>query len=170
MIINYQGKKPSIHPETFIASTATIIGDVVIEKGASIWYGVVLRGDMAPIKIGENSNIQDNATVHTDTGVPTIVGKNCTVGHNAVLHGCTLKDNVLIGISSTLLNQSVVESGAIIAAGSLVKEGQHCKGCCLYAGIPSVEKKYLTHSIEQLQKHAENYVNLSNEHKKEQNL
>ncbi len=170
MIINYQGKKPSIHPETFIAPTATIIGDVVIEKGASIWYGAVLRGDMAPIKIGENSNIQDNATVHTDTGVPTIVGKNCTVGHNAVLHGCTLKDNVLIGISATLLNQSVVESGAIIAAGSLVKEGQLCKGCCLYAGIPSVEKRHLTHSVEQLQKHAESYVNLSTEHKKEQNL
>ncbi|HPF17270.1 MAG TPA: gamma carbonic anhydrase family protein [Thermotogota bacterium] len=170
MIISYQGKKPTIHPDTFIAPTATIIGDVVIEKGANIWYGAVLRGDMAPIKVGENSNIQDNVTIHTDTGVPTIVGKNCTVGHNAVLHGCTLKDYVLIGISAILLNKSIVESGAIIAAGSLVKEGQQCKGCCLYAGIPSLEKKTLTHSIEQLQNHADYYVNLSVEHRKEQDL
>lgn len=167
MILIYKGKQPTIHKDAFIAPNATIIGDVVIEKGASVWYGAVLRGDMAAIRIGPNSNIQDNATVHTDTGVPTIVGENVTVGHNAVLHGCNLKDNVLIGIGTILLNRSVVESGTIIAAGSLVKEGQVCEPSALYAGTPCVLKKKLDHSQKKLQGHALKYVSLSQEHRQE---
>ncbi|MEA1884745.1 MAG: gamma carbonic anhydrase family protein [Thermotogota bacterium] len=164
MILSYKGKKPTIHKDTFIAQTATIIGDVVIEKGASVWYGAVLRGDMAAIRIGPNSNIQDNATVHTDTGVPTIVGENVTVGHNAVLHGCQIEDNVLIGIGAIILNRSIVESGTIIAAGSLVKERQVCETSSLYVGTPCVLKKKLENSQKTLQEHATKYVFLSQEH------
>lgn len=167
MIFSYKGKHPTIDEDTFIAPNATIIGDVVIEKGASIWYGAVLRGDMAAIRIGENSNIQDNATVHTDTGVPTIVGENVTVGHNAVLHGCQLEDNVLIGIGAIVLNRSVIKSGTIIAAGSLVKEGQECEPSTLYAGTPCILKKKLTNSEENLKEHAKKYVTLSEEHQQE---
>ncbi len=167
MILSYKGKKPTIHKDTFIAPTATIIGDVVIEKGASVWYGAVLRGDMAAIRIGPNSNIQDNATVHTDTGVPTIVGENVTVGHNAILHGCQIEDNVLIGIGAIILNRSVVKTGTIIAAGSLVKESQVCEPSTLYAGTPCVLKKKLKNSQKDLQEHAQKYVSLSQEHEQE---
>ncbi|MFP4460652.1 MAG: gamma carbonic anhydrase family protein [Thermotogota bacterium] len=167
MILSYKGKQPTIDTDTFIAPNATIIGDVVIEKGASIWYGAVLRGDMAGIRIGANSNIQDNATVHTDTGVPTIVGANVTVGHNAILHGCKLEDNVLIGIGAIILNHSIVNSGSIIAAGSLVKEGQVCEASSLYAGTPCVLKKALNHSEKELLAHAKKYVILSKEHQQE---
>jgi len=167
LIISYKGKYPTIDTDTFIAPNATIIGDVVIEKGASIWYGAVLRGDMAAIRIGPNSNIQDNATVHTDTGVPTIVGKNVTVGHNAVLHGCQIEDNVLIGIGAIILNRSVIKSGTIIAAGSLVKENQVCETSALYAGTPCIKKKTLNNSEDSLKEHAEKYVILSKEHQQE---
>lgn len=167
MILSYKGKQPTIDTDTFIAPNATIIGDVVIEKGANIWYGAVLRGDMAAIRIGPNSNIQDNVTVHTDTGVPTVVGANVTVGHNAILHGCKLENNVLIGIGAIVLNQSTVKSGTIIAAGSLVKEGQICESSSLYAGTPCVLKKTLEKSEISLQKHAQKYVLLSQEHQKE---
>ena len=167
MILSYKGKQPIIDKDTFIAPNATIIGDVVIEKGASIWYGAVLRGDMDAIRIGPNSNIQDNATVHTDTGVPTIVGTNVTVGHNAILHGCKLENNVLIGIGAIILNQSTVKSGTIIAAGSLVKESQICEPSSLYAGTPCVLKKSLVNSEKELQEHAQKYVHLSQEHQEE---
>lgn len=167
MILSYQGKQPKIHKDTFIAPNATIIGDVVIEKGASIWYGAVLRGDMAPIRIGPNSNIQDNATVHTDTDIPTIVGANVTVGHNAVLHGCQLENTVLIGIGAIVLNQSIVKSGSIIAAGSLVRERQVCEPSALYAGSPCVLKKKIENSQKNLQEHALKYVALSKTHQQE---
>lgn len=167
MILSYKGLQPKIDDDAFIAPNATIIGDVIIEKGASVWYGAVLRGDMAPIRIGKNSNIQDNATVHTDTGVPTVVGENVTVGHNAILHGCKLENNVLIGIGAIVLNQSIVEQGTIIAAGSLVKEGQVCESNSLYAGTPCRLKRKLENSIKSLQEHALKYVSLSNEHQQE---
>jgi len=167
LILNYNGKQPTIHPDSFIAPNATVIGDVTIQKGANIWYGAVLRGDMAPISIGENTNIQDNATVHTDTDVPTIVGANVTVGHNAILHGCKIEDNVLIGIGAICLNNAVVQSGTVIAAGSLVKEKQICSPSSLYAGTPSILKKSLENSEKELQVHASRYVALSKEHQKE---
>ena len=167
MILAYNGKHPKIHPDTFIAANATVVGDVTIEKGASICYGAVLRGDMASITVGENSNIQDNATIHTDTGVSTIVGANVTVGHNAILHGCTIQDNVLIGIGAIVLNKSEVKSGTVIAAGSLVKEGQICEGSSLYAGTPSILKKKLDNNQKDLQAHAQKYVTLSKEHRRE---
>lgn len=164
MIVEYKGKRPSIHPNSFVASNATIIGDVIIEEGASIWYGAVLRGDMSYIRIGKNSNIQDNATIHTDTDVPTIVGEGVTVGHNAILHGCTLENFVLVGIGAIVLNNSLVKSGSMIGAGSLVRERQVCEGSSLYVGVPAKIKKLLVDSEIKFKKHAMTYVALSKDY------
>ena len=164
MIIKYKGKSPVVHKDAFVAPNAMIIGDVLIEEGASIWYGAVLRGDMAPIRIGKNSNVQDNATVHTDTDKPTIIGENVTIGHNAVVHGCTIEDNSLIGIGAIVLNDALVKSGVMVAAASLVKERFVCEKSTLVAGVPAVQKKVLEGSEESLRQHAMHYVALGREH------
>jgi len=167
MIISYKGKSPKISENTFIAPNATIIGDVEIEEGASIWYGAVLRGDMAPIRIGKNSNVQDNCTVHTDTGKPSIIGKNVTVGHNAVIHGCIIEDNCLIGISATILNNAVVKKGSMVAAGALIKEKAEIGPMQLAAGVPATVKKQFDEKIiSDLEKHAQHYVEMGQEHNK----
>ena len=108
MIIELGEKKPRIGRNVFIAPTAVIVGDVEIQDGVSIWYGAVLRGDKAPILIGENSNVQDNSTVHTDYGKPTHIGKHVSIGHNVVVHGCFIEDYCLIGMGSLLLNDCKV--------------------------------------------------------------
>ncbi|MBI9087442.1 MAG: gamma carbonic anhydrase family protein [Desulfobacterales bacterium] len=144
MILAYKGKKPNIEGNVFIAPTAVVIGDVTIGAGASIWYGAVIRGDMEPIVIGEDTNIQDNCTVHTDEGYPTAIGARVTVGHNAVVHGCTLGDNCLIGIGALVLSGSVVEKEAVVAAGAVVREGQRIGPRELVAGIPAKLKRVLT--------------------------
>ncbi len=167
MTIKYRGKSPVIHKGAFVAPNAVIIGDVLIEENASVWYGAVLRGDMAPIRVGASSNIQDNATVHTDTGKPSIIGENVTVGHNAVIHGCTIDDCSLIGIGAIVLNSARVKSGAVVAAGSLVKEGVEVPANKLVAGVPAEVKKELDGSIDQLKEHAGHYVKLAGEHQEE---
>jgi carbonic anhydrase/acetyltransferase-like protein (isoleucine patch superfamily) len=156
-----------VHRGAFVAPNATLIGDVLVEEGASVWYGAVLRGDMAPIRVGKNSNVQDNATVHTDSGKPAIIGENVTVGHNAVIHGCTIEDNTLVGIGAVVLNGARVRSGAIVAAASLVKEGSICEKSTLVAGVPASEKKILEGSEERLRRHALKYVALAKEHAEE---
>jgi len=143
MIMEYKGKKPRIGNNVFIAPTATVIGDVEICDHASIWFGAVLRGDMAPIKVGENSNIQDNCTVHTDSDKPATIGKNVTVGHNAVVHGCTVEDGSLIGIGAVVLNGACIKKGSVVAAGSVVREGQEVGPRHLVAGAPAQIKKVL---------------------------
>ena len=115
MIIKYKNKEPRIGKDVFIAPTATVIGDVTIADNASIWYGAVVRGDLASIAIGKNTNIQDNCTLHADKDIPLNIGSNVTVGHNAVVHGCTLEDRCLIGINAVVLNRAVVKSGTIVA-------------------------------------------------------
>ena len=143
MILSYKGKTPTIDHNTFIAPTAVVIGDVTIKAGASIWYGSVLRGDMEPIVIGEDTNIQDNCTVHTDEGFPTVIGNRVTVGHNAVIHGCTIENKVLVGIGALVLSGSVVETEAVVAAGAIVREGQRVGARHLVAGIPANLKRKL---------------------------
>ena len=143
MILSYKGKTPTIDHNAFIAPTAVVIGDVTIKAGASIWYGSVLRGDMEPIVIGEDTNIQDNCTVHTDEGFPTVIGSRVTVGHNAVIHGCTIENKVLVGIGALVLSGSVVETEAVVAAGAIVREGQRVGARHLVAGIPAKLKRKL---------------------------
>ena len=124
MLLEYKGYKPKIGKNVFIALTATVIGNVEIKNGASIWYGTVVRGDRSAITVGENSNIQDNCTVHSDPGKPAIIGDNVTVGHNAVIHACTIEDDCIIGINAVVLTNAYVKTGSVIAAGSVIKQNQ----------------------------------------------
>jgi len=144
MILTYEGKTPKIAANVFIAPTAVVIGAVEIQEGASIWYGAVLRGDMAAITVGRNSNIQDNCTVHTDHGHPTVIGAGVTIGHNAVIHGCVIEDDCLISIAAAVLSRAVIRKGALVAAGAVVKEGQEIGPGRLAAGMPAVAKRLLT--------------------------
>ena len=110
--------------EYWIAPTATVVGNVILKKNASIWFGVVARGDNDPIEIGENSNVQDNSVLHTDVGQPLTIGDNVTVGHMAMLHGCTIGDGALIGIGAIVLNGARIGRGCLIGAGALITEGK----------------------------------------------
>ena len=137
-IIPYSGRYPQIHESVFLADGACVIGDVTICKNASIWFNAVIRGDVCPIRIGERTNVQDNVTLHVthDTG-PLNIGANVTIGHGAVLHACTVKDNVLIGMGAVLLDYCVVEPWSLVAAGSLVRQGFRVPSGMMVAGVPA---------------------------------
>ena len=126
----------SIHPTAFIASTAAVMGDVTLGADVSVWYGAVLRGDMAPIVIGAQSNIQDGTIVHVDAGVPCSVGSRVAVGHRVVLHGCTVEDDCLIAMGSLLLNGVRIGAGSVVAAGAVVPEGMQVPPGSLVMGVP----------------------------------
>lgn len=136
-----------------------------IADGVSIWYGAVLRGDLAPIKIGKNTNIQDNCTVHTDTDKPAIIGEHVTVGHNAIVHGCTVESRCLIGMNAVLLNDSQVKTGSIVASGSVVREKQTVGPHHLVTGIPAVLKKDLgNENVDEFDRAVNIYLRLAAEH------
>lgn len=139
-IIPFRGKTPKIHPTAWVAPTATLIGDVHIGAGASVWFGVVMRADMDRIELGAGSNLQDNVVVHTDTGIPTLIGDNVGVGHLALLHGTRVGSGSLIGMGAKLLNNSVVGEGGFVAAGALVLEGQEVAAGHLAAGVPAKDR------------------------------
>jgi carbonic anhydrase/acetyltransferase-like protein (isoleucine patch superfamily) len=121
----------------FIADTATVIGKVRLLEGASVWFGAVLRGDNEWIEVGEGANIQDNSTCHTDRGFPLTIGKNCTVGHNVILHGCTLEESALVGMGSIVMNGAKIGRGSIVGAGSVVTEGKTFAEHSLIIGAPA---------------------------------
>ncbi len=150
LIKTLKGKKPTIGDNCFLAETATIIGEVTIGNNCSIWYSAVLRGDVHYIKIGDNTNIQDNATVHaTYKKSPTNIGNNVTIAHGAIIHGCTIKDNVMVGMNAVVLDDAVVESNSIIAAGSVVTKETVVKSGSVYAGVPAkMIKKISTELLE----------------------
>lgn len=161
MIIELENIRPQIGARVFIAPTAVIIGDVVLEDDVSIWFGAVLRGDMAPIRVGRQSNIQDNCTLHTDLDKPTIIGANVTIGHNAVVHGCTVEDTCLIGIGAIVLNDARIKTGSVVAAGSVVREGQVVGPNQMVAGSPAAVKRDLDEAmVAILQEPAQRYANL----------
>jgi carbonic anhydrase/acetyltransferase-like protein (isoleucine patch superfamily) len=128
---------PSIHPTAFIASTAAVMGDVTIGAESSVWYGAVVRGDMAPIVIGSQTNLQDGTVVHVDEGMPCHVGSRVGVGHRAILHGCTVEDDCLIGMGSVLLNKVLVGGGSVVAAGAVLPEGMQAPPRSLIMGVPA---------------------------------
>ncbi|MBS3994295.1 MAG: gamma carbonic anhydrase family protein [Alkaliphilus sp.] len=166
MILAYQDHRPKIHDSCFIAENATVIGKVSIGENSSVWYGTVLRGDVSYIEIGENSNIQDNTVIHLNKDLPTLIGDNVTVGHGAIIHACTIKDNVLIGMGAIILDGAVIESNVIIGAGSLVPPGKLIKSNSLVVGTPAKVIRELTVSeCEGIKKSAENYVKIANNHK-----
>ena len=146
MLLEYKGVKPQIGKDVFIAPTAVIIGNVSIGSNASIWFGTVVRGDRDIITIGERTNIQDNCTIHTDPGKPVRIGQGVSIGHAAVVHGCTIEDDCLIGIKSAILNGSVIRQGSIVASGAVVKEGQQVGPFHLVTGVPAKFKRELDES------------------------
>lgn len=134
-------RRPRVHPSAFIAPTASIIGDVEVGEGSSVWYGAVLRGDEAAIRVGSQTSIQDNAVIHCSLDLPTVVGNQVTVGHSALLEGCLVEDGALVGMGAILLQRSRVGPGAILAAGSVLREGAEVPGRMLAAGTPAQVKK-----------------------------
>ena len=128
----------------WVAPNAAVIGDVSLKKNASIWFGSVLRGDNDPIILGENSNIQDNSVCHTDDGMPLIIGNNVTVGHKVILHSCTVGDNSLIGMGSTVLNKAKIGNNCLVGANALVTEGKEFPDNSLIVGSPAKVKRELT--------------------------
>ena len=128
----------------WVAPNAVVIGDVSLKKNASVWFGSVLRGDNDPIILGENSNIQDNSVCHTDDGMPLIIGDNVTVGHKVILHSCTVGNNSLIGMGSTVLNKAKIGNNCLLGANSLVTEGKEFPDNTLIVGSPAKVKRELT--------------------------
>jgi carbonic anhydrase/acetyltransferase-like protein (isoleucine patch superfamily) len=156
----------AIHPTAFIASTAAVMGDVTIGADSSVWYGAVLRGDMAPIVIGSQTNLQDGTVVHVDEDVPCRIGSRVGVGHRVILHGCTVKDECLIGMGSVLLNKVHVGTGSVVAAGAVLPEGMQVPPRSLVMGVPArvvraVDKR-LAHRIAETWSH---YVEQARAHR-----
>ena len=150
---------PEIDPESWIAPNAVVIGQVKLSKNASIWWNCTVRGDTDLLSVGENSNIQDNSVLHTDPGIPMVVGKNVTVGHRVILHGCTIGDNTLIGMGSTLLNGSVIGKNCLIGANTLIPEGKVIPDRSLVVGLPGRIVRELTdEEVAGLQTSADRYV------------
>ena len=161
-IYELDGQAPELPSDGnyFIADTATVIGKVRLLNSASVWFGAVLRGDNEWIEIGENSNVQDNATCHTDMGFPLTIGKNCTVGHNVILHGCALEDGVLIGMGSIVMNGARIGRGSVVGAGSVITEGKQFPENSLIVGAPARVLRALDPSLAaKVEGGAKSYVN-----------
>ena len=159
MIYQIGNLKPQINPTCFIAKSADIIGDVFLDENVSIWFNAVLRGDIAKIHVGKNSNVQDNTTIHIETDVPCIIGKNVTIGHNVILHSCTIEDNVLIGMGSTILNNAKIAKNCLVGANSLVTHSLPYEEGCLIMGSPAkIIRKLTDKEIQANIKNAQNYV------------
>lgn len=166
MIKGHNGIEPKIDETVFIAESADIIGNVTIGRNSSIWYQGVLRGDDQPITIGENTNIQDGSVVHTGWEIPTVVGNNVTVGHKALIHGCTIGDNTLIGMGSIILDGAEVGEFTIIGAGSLVPPGKKIPSGVLALGSPAKVIRELTQEEkDSIIESAVDYVEAANNHK-----
>ncbi|NQU54699.1 MAG: gamma carbonic anhydrase family protein [Bacteroidetes bacterium] len=145
LIKTLKGITPKIGNDCFLAETATLIGEVEIGDNCSIWYNAVLRGDVHYIKVGNNTNIQDNATVHaTYKKSPTNIGNNVTIAHGAIIHGCTIQDNVMIGMNAVVLDNAVVECNSIVAAGSVITKGTVVESGSVYAGVPAKKIKEIS--------------------------
>lgn len=159
MIKTFHGITPDTEKAAFIAETAAVAGDVVLGEGSSVWYGAALRGDVSYIRIGRGTNIQDNATVHVDRGMPALVGDWVTVGHNAVIHGCRIGDGSLIGMGAVVLSGAVIGEGSLVGAGALVTGHMHFPPRSLILGSPArLERELLPEEVEKIRKNAVHYM------------
>jgi len=160
IVLPYGGKKPRLGQGVFVAENATLIGDVEIGNDCSIWFGTVIRGDVNHIRIGSRTNIQDNCVLHvTHDTHPTIVAEEVTIGHGAIVHGCTIKRGALIGMGARVLDGAVVGECALVAAGAVVSEGMRVAPRTLVAGVPAKEKRPLTEKeIARLEGSWRNYI------------
>ncbi|MDY7396249.1 gamma carbonic anhydrase family protein [Aureibaculum sp. 2210JD6-5] len=162
------GKAPQFGKDCFIAENAVLVGDVAIGNQCSIWYNAVLRGDVHYIKMGNKVNVQDGAVIHcTYLKSPTNIGNNVSIGHNAIVHGCTIQDNVLIGMGSIVMDDCIVESNSIIAAGAVVTKGTRVESGTIYAGTPAKKIKDISEELisGEIDRIANNYVKYSSWYK-----
>lgn len=166
LIVSINGNTPAVDDTAWVAPNATLIGNVTLGPEASVFYGAVLRGDVDSITLGARSNLQDNVTVHCDSGIPTTIGRGVSVGHAAVLHGCTVEDDCLIGMSATVLNGAVVGAGSLVAAGAVVLEGTVIPPRSLVAGVPAKVRRELTDDeVESVRDNATHYVGYAQMHR-----
>ena len=164
LIKSVRGKHPQIPEDCYVAENATIVGDVYLGKECSIWFNAVIRGDVHYIKIGNKVNIQDGVVVHaTYQKSPTKIGNNVSIGHNAMIHGCTIHDNVLVGMGAIIMDDCVVESNSIIAAGAVVTKNTRVESGCVYAGVPAKKVKDISQELisDEIDRIANNYVKYS---------
>ncbi|APD05590.1 uncharacterized protein UJ101_00037 [Flavobacteriaceae bacterium UJ101] len=171
IIKKIQGKEPQIGENCFIAGNATLVGDIIMGKECSIWFNAVVRGDVNSIIMGDRVNIQDGVVVHcTYQKTKTILGNNVSVGHNAIVHGCVIHDNVLIGMGAIVMDEAIIESGSIVAAGAVVTQGVHIKKGELWAGVPAKKIKDVDSNLQkgEIERIANNYVKYSSWFKEEE--
>ncbi|MGH7902942.1 MAG: gamma carbonic anhydrase family protein [Candidatus Dormibacteraceae bacterium] len=160
--LEFNGKRPRVHEDAFVAPTAVLIGDVRIGARASVWFGAVLRGDQSWIEIGAGSNVQDNAVIHCAEDLPTIVGRAVTIGHGAILEGCVIEDGALVGMGGAALQRSRLGARSMLAAGSVLGEGAEIPAGHLAAGSPARVKKPISGAAARwVERSAEHYVGLS---------
>lgn len=167
-IIKFKKLKPKIHESAYIAEGAIIAADVTVDENANIWFNAVIRGDVSPITIGKNTNIQDCSVVHTSRfDGPTNIGSNITIGHMALIHACTIEDNAFIGMQTTIMDKAIIEEYGFVGAGSLVPPGKVVRKKELWVGSPAKFVRNVTDAeLEFMRGNVENYVSLSREYKK----
>jgi carbonic anhydrase/acetyltransferase-like protein (isoleucine patch superfamily) len=160
LILPIKGVSPTLGADCYVAENATIVGDVVLGDTCTVWFNAVIRGDVNAIRIGNKTNIQDGAVIHcTYQRAATTIGNNVSVGHNAIVHGCTVEDDVLIGMGAIVMDNAVVQRHCIVAAGSVVLENTICESGYIYAGVPAKKVKALSEAqISGMAKTADNYV------------
>ena len=159
MIRELKGKQPKIEKASFIAENATIIGDVELEEGSTVWYGAVIRADAEPIRIGKNTNIQDNTVVHVDEENPVVIGENVTIGHSCIIHGCTIGNNCLIGMGTIIMNGAKIGDNCLIGAGALITENKEFPAGSKILGSPAKIKSEVSESdVSLIKESAEHYL------------
>ncbi|WP_299670327.1 gamma carbonic anhydrase family protein [uncultured Polaribacter sp.] len=164
VIKSVNGKYPQIPEDCYVAENATIVGEVSFGKECSVWFNAVIRGDVHYIKMGNKVNIQDGAVIHaTYQKSPTTIGNNVSIGHNAIVHGCTIKDNVLVGMGSIIMDDCIIASNSIIAAGAVVTKNTHVESGSIYAGVPAKKVKDVSQELisGEIDRIANNYVKYS---------
>ena len=167
LVLGFDGTDPLIAPDAWLAPTATVIGHATVESAASVFYGAVIRADMDHVSLGARSNLQDNVVVHTDYGFPTLIGAGVSVGHAAVVHGCTVEDDCLIGMNATVLNGARIGAGSLIAAGTVVLEGTVIPPRSLVAGVPGKVRRELSDAeFERVLANADVYCTLAAAHRR----
>ena len=166
VILPFGGREPRIDDTAWVAPNATVVGAVTLEPGSSVFYGAVLRADSESITLGAGSNLQDNVVVHVDHGVPATIGAGVSVGHGAVVHGCTVEDDCLVGMNATILNNAVIGRESLVAAGALVLEGTVVPPRSLVAGVPAKVRRELSDDeVAGIRRNAETYRELSARHR-----
>lgn len=167
-LIGFEGAVPEVAPDAFVAPGVVLVGAVRLGAEASVWFGSVIRADIERIEIGAGSNIQDGCVLHADPGRPVSIGERVSIGHRAVVHGCTIGDDVLVGMGAVVLNGAVVGSGSLVAAGAVVREGAEIPPGSLVAGVPATVRRPVTDAeVERVRRNAVAYLDLARRYRRE---